>query len=307
MDTATKYIILLATEPSWSVTLPSISPTIGPTELLTNAALDAPYTAGLANGWSQFGSPTLAEETTIVRTPAGSSQKLTVTATSKAVYQSPVLTLGVWYYLSGYLYVSAGAAHMVRSDVKLGLLTSASATAAAWTQVVGAARCIAAGSAGPWFQSPGGAATFYVDDASMKVLTLATLFTLRACQQVNGVFTNHPSRTLATQAGIVHYANATNQVIAYLDGAGNVQVDKNVAGTWSSVSTTAVVYAAGAALTMQRAGYGAAATYTVTYNGSAVGSANSITDTVFDTAHQWGNFSTYAPNTFGLASWTGPH
>ncbi len=300
---------LLGPEQTWQGIILAPIPTFSAGEMLTNAALDAPYAAGLANGWSSFGSPTLAEETIIVHTPAGSSQKLTVTATAKAVYQSPALVLHTWYALSGWVYVTAGSAHFIRSDVKLGLLTSASSSAAAWTQLHGTARCIAAGGAGPWFQSPGGAATFYVDDASMRPLTRSSLVSGRGrvFDFTNGIFSVGVTRLLATQAGICLYADANNWVLIYLDGAGNIQTDQMLAGVFTPKDTTAIVYGAGQILSVQRSGYGASQTYKVSYNGVLKVTVATITDAIFDTARNWFLFSTYAGNSFGTVTWTGPH
>jgi hypothetical protein len=314
--TSHKLLTILAGQDAWAGVLSAIAPT--GSEKLADGNFDGVYTAGVAASWNTIGSPTPTQETTIVHTPGGSAQKITASGSDKGIIQAPSLSLGIWHLVTLWVYHESGQTHISMNNTNQFNLANENRPGnvqGSWLPVAESARVTTASSVGPMVRSFNAAATYEVDDASMLALTLSTLIQTRMMANVNGIYTTNITRVTNTQAGIVHYANATNMVIAYLDGVGNVKVDKLIAGTWTNVASVAITYVAAAPLVVQRAGAIGAGTYAVTYNGTPLtGSPFSITDAIFETAKSWGRFSTLgetwtggAGNTFGTDTWGGPH
>lgn len=147
-------------------------------------------------------------------------------------------------------------------------------------------------------RSTGTSASLYIDDISAKVLTFSTLFASVSLSTPDVVATVNITRTAGTFSGIVvaldSASSPANFIIAYLDGNGNLAVDKMVSGTRSNVATTAVTYSAGAPLRVIKN----ATKVRVYYNNAWVGSELTISDAgiIDNTLH--GLFSTDASNTF---------
>jgi len=305
--------VLAGPEMRWTGTLPPVVPTFSAAEMLSNPGLEPPYVGGLANGWSLINTPTPAEETTIVHTPGGSSQKITSATSGHGLHCSPTMTLGKWYQGSVWLYVASGVAAYMRSNAPVWDSPARdNYSTAAWAAFVITGLCILAGTSGPYVkQSTAAATVFYVDDASLRPLTLSTLYQLHRTAFVNGTFAVPVTRLAGSQTGIIHYADAANMVIVTETGDSGVRIRKCVAGTWSSVmARQAVVYGAGKTLSVQRSGGAGAGLYTVLYDGAPVSVPQSITDVVFDYAKWWGVFSTLgttfagaAANSFGTCTW----
>jgi hypothetical protein len=135
-----------------------------------------------------------------------------------------------------------------------------------------------------------------VDDVSSRLITLATTFYTLSDAFVPRVIRAETTRTANTQAGVAHYADENNLVLAYLDGSGNVVLLKRVGGMYTQVAAAAIAYSAGAVLELD---YDPSAeTYTVLYNTATAISAQSVTDAVFVTATGSRLFSTYDNNSF---------
>lgn len=148
----------------------------------------------------------------------------------------------------------------------------------------------------------GGAVDTTFDNVSVKQISFPTTLATADLGTSDVMLDTNITRTAGTQAGIAlnvdDESNPQNMVLVYLDGVGNCVVDKLVNGTWSTVASTAITYAADAQLRVVKDGTG----YSVFYNGSLVGSTNTISDaTVVDnTIH--GLFSTYEGNSFSAVS-----
>ena len=91
------------------------------------------------------------------------------------------------------------------------------------------------------------AGNLIADDASLKKLTLSSLMATKGMPFV-------PRRILAsvtyasiTHAGVVHYADDNNFVVAYIlegnFGAKSVYLDKRVAGTYTTVASASITLA----------------------------------------------------------------
>lgn len=138
-----------------------------------------------------------------------------------------------------------------------------------------------------------------VDNLSYKALTTSQLFaSLQAsvADVLADVNVTGPISTSGIQAGLVvnldNAASPANFVIAYLDGAGNAKLDKCVGGTYSNVISAAVTYSAGATLRVIKSG----TSYSLFYNGAAVGSTSTISDAGIISNSLVGLFSTSALN-----------
>lgn len=143
---------------------------------------------------------------------------------------------------------------------------------------------------------------WYVDDVSLKALTLSSLISAKLYAHADIDISAAVTRTAGTQAGIAGRvddpANPANFLIAYLDGAGNVKVDKCVAGTYTNVISGAVTYGASKLLRLRCSG----TSVSVFYDGTQVGTTQTVSDAGIVNNLYHGLFSTYASNSF--ASYT---
>lgn len=129
------------------------------------------------------------------------------------------------------------------------------------------------------------------DDASVQAITIGTMFGYRTFAAGNRYAQFKLTRVANTQMGVCHFVDDNNFVIAYMDGFGNLRIEKRVAGTYTSVATTGVTYSAGAVIRLTRTD----TTYSATYNGSPAGSGT-ISDSAFTTTDKWGIFSSWSGN-----------
>ena len=142
------------------------------------------------------------------------------------------------------------------------------------------------------------AATTALDaNNKVKALTLTDLMSVGALACYDVLAGVAVVRGTDNRAGLCLCAdsatNPQNFVLVYLDGLGNVRVDKCVAGTYTNVSTTAVTYSAGARLVVWHSGSAFR-----TYYNSGIVAANTISDAgiIVNTRH--GLWSTSPNNTF---------
>ncbi len=91
-------------------------------------------------------------------------------------------------------------------------------------------------------------------------------------------------------------ANPQNFIISYLDGAGNLKTDKCVGGTYTAIAglTGAITYVAGQRPRIVCSGNNVSAYY----NGTQVGTTQTVSDAGIVSNKNHGLFSTYAANTF---------
>jgi len=136
------------------------------------------------------------------------------------------------------------------------------------------------------------------DDATMKILTTSTLFRSLNVGSTNVLAQVAITRDIGSQTGLVlNLDNAetpANFAIAYLDGAGYVKLDKIVGGTYSNVISNAVTYVVGYTLRVVKDG----TSYSVYYNGTQVGTTQTISDAGIVDNTIYGLFSTYSANKF---------
>lgn len=135
-----------------------------------------------------------------------------------------------------------------------------------------------------------------IGSVAAKKLTLSSLLSTRAYASADCDLSAAVTRTAGTQAGLVARLDSAtspaNFIIAYLDGAGNVKCDKVVAGTYTNVISGAVTYVAGATLRLVCNGNSVSAYY----NGTQVGTTQTVSDAGIVSNVRHGKFSTYASN-----------
>jgi len=142
------------------------------------------------------------------------------------------------------------------------------------------------------------------DNATMKQLTLATLFAIQVSGAAGQTVAAKPyAITSGTQAGVIYgldsITNPQNLILAYHDGVG-VTLDKLVSGVWSNViPRVSVAFSADSEIKIQPLG---SDQYDMYYGGIKRGSTATITG-IAGTNH--GLFSTYNGNTFSEFSLDG--
>ncbi len=139
-----------------------------------------------------------------------------------------------------------------------------------------------------------GSKSLYLDDLSVKPLTLSSLFSTVATSDSDVIADANVTMTAGTQAGLVLNLDSTgspaNFILIYHNGT-QVLVDEAVAGVYTNKQTTTVTYVAGATLRAIKDGN----KLRVYYNNALVGAELTMTANT-NTKH--GLFSTYASNTF---------
>lgn len=214
----------------------------------------------------------------------------TTPAASGAVYRNTILTPGVWYQSElDVVGATVGRIWNDPFDVSLYYFLAS----------INGAQLLTDRAGGPYmayraYANFDGA----FDNPSLKALTLSSLISTRPYASADCDISAAVTRTAGTQAGIAARVDSAtspaNFIIAYLDGAGNVKVDKCVAGTYTNVISGAVTYADGRILRLVCNGNNVSAYY----NGVQVGSTTAVADAGIVGNKNHGLFSTYASNSF---------
>lgn len=140
------------------------------------------------------------------------------------------------------------------------------------------------------------------DNASIVPLTLSSLVSTSLYTSADIDLSAAVTLTTGTQAGFAARvddpANPANFLLAYLDGAGNVKLDKCVGGTYTNLVSGAVTYGASKLLRLLCIG----TSVSVYYDGTQVGTTQTVSDAGIVGNVNHGLFSTYASNSF--ASYT---
>lgn len=143
-----------------------------------------------------------------------------------------------------------------------------------------------------------------VDSISYKQLVLSSLMATRDRGHANCDISVDLTVLTGNEAGIVlcvdDAANPSSLVRAVHNGV-NVVVEKCVAGTWTSLIDTAATYVASATLRVKRTG----TTFQVFYNGSQIGSDQTISDVALIYNTRFGMWSTSVSNTLDNFTETG--
>lgn len=256
----------------------------------------------LATNWNGYsldaGTDTATKEESHIHGGAA-AQKVTANARFEGVYNNTLaLTVGNWYLVTIWVDTTATVyMHELSGNAQIDPNPLLPDTSGAYVQFIATFRATHTGFSLAILLNQDGAATMYYDDASVKPLTLSTLFATLQHVTPDVLATVDLTVTHGTQAGLAlcvdDPANPANFVIAIHDGA-NARLIKCVAGTYTSVISAAATYQAGAPLRVIKLG----TTWRLHYNRAAVGSVSTISDAgIIDNTHH-GLFSTYNPNRF---------
>lgn len=277
-------------------------------ELVTNGGMEGVYvgagTLFYAPNWGNSGMDggvdTASEELVIVHGGA-KSQKIDVDASVEGIVSAANVlpSQHLWYTLSAWIYRTGGVSTRIHSENN-GIRYTEVTTLNTWVKMIATGRPVFANRK-VLIRSDGGATAFFVDDVSAAQLTLSTLFasleTSTADVVIDVDIAIDPD---ATQAGIVmnldDAVTPANFVIAYLgqaaSGVRQAKLEKNVAGTYTTVIAANVTFAADATLRVVKDRND----YSLFYDDVQVGATQVINDAGIVDNKIHGLFSTYVDN-----------
>lgn len=240
-------------------------------ELIVNGGFDSDTAWTKGDGWSISGGYA-------VRDTSAATADFTQTVALTGAYQIMAFTVVT---ASGGFVPRFGGASFSPSEATPGIVLRSGRAASG----VFGLRCAAT-------------STGTADNFSVKELTLLSLFSTRAHASADCDLSAAVTRTTGTQAGFVarldSASSPANFIIAYLDGGGNVKVDKCVSGTYTNIISGAVTYGSTKRLRLVCSGTSVSAYY----DGTQVGSTVTVSDAGIVSNTRHGKFSTYASNTF---------
>jgi hypothetical protein len=264
--------------------------------LLVNGGFEGSWSAGLATGWSLLGTATASQNKTLVHS-GFFSQGIQGAAANDGLSQAVTTTAGIWYQFTAWTYTTSGTAQWVAFTNGTSNVLDATTTSSSnnWNQFLAAGRSVGTSST-IYIRQSGSSPllTAAIDDCFIQPIALNT--TLFSFSTWSGSSTPSLSAAVTalpldannafpmTQAGLAikldSYTAPANGIFAYVGPNGNaayVYLDKLVAGTWTNVASAAVTYSAGAVLKIGESS-ASSNSYTVSYNGSAVISSQTISD-----------------------------
>lgn len=280
----------------------------------TNKAVNTPTAGGeiVVNGtmeadsnWNNFSTPATNERSNIQAHAGTYSRHFIQDAAYEGVNSDAFsVVVGTWYCATGWIYrTDIGADYdstimSFRQAIGTVLATATyKGSRNAWKQLTATGRAAASVATGLIaFYTGTATGQCYIDDASVKPLTLATLLASIDASNANVVASINITfdADSAVQAGLVlcldSAASPDNFILVYYSRHdGKIYIDKKTtAGGYANVAATTTTYSAGATLQVTKSG----TTVTVVYNGSAVGTPATISDAgiISNTLH--GLFST---------------
>lgn len=273
-------------------------PVLG-TELLVNGDMETWASATDAGTWSESiaGTSTIARNNTDQHGGTYCAQ-MTVDGSNSNVYmiQGAAVT-GTWYLVSVWAKTISGSPILIFGKVGQGRSVSLTGAYAQFYTVF----CVTTTQAF-LFGRAAASNSFVIDDASAMAITLASMFSTRP-YGTHVTVKAQATIVAGTRAGVVcNLDSATspaNFVIASHDGA-NCRLTKCVAGTYTELISTAVTYVAGAAVEVRRPAGGDI--WQLFYNGSQVGTNQTISDAAIKAATLAGLFNSYSGNSLAAFS-----
>lgn len=245
-----------------------ITPTLG-SELVVNGGFDADTNWTKGTGWAI----------------SGGTGNVVTGATWADLWQNQSLLVGGVYQKSVDYNIASGQISGVTSSGNK-ITTFRATTTNSQTYVV--------------FQNGAGVGS-YVDNVSLKPLTLSSLFSSVSTSDTDVIADANVTLTAGTQAGLVTNLDSTsspaNFLIAYHDGT-YVKLDKNVGGTYTNLISDAATYSAGATLRVITYTSSGSLKVRVYYNNALVGGEQTVSDAGIISNTKHGLFSTYSGNSF---------
>lgn len=255
-----------------------------------------------ASNWTAGGGAVLGNEAE-ERTGGAGSQCLSITNPVGGgfgrAHQAITMAAGTWFELRGWIReVDDGGVPRVEAYEGANYYVAGTNSTTSWVEYAATFRLLGANPDLSCRNSGNGASLeSRADDFSIKPLTLSQLLNIPDLGVANVVAEIEIAVDPAgTQAGLAigwdSAASPANGILVYHDGT-NVKIDKNVAGTWTSVQSTATAFSANAKLVCVRDG----SSVSVFYNNALIGSTQTISDAAILAATRHGMFSTNATPT----------
>jgi hypothetical protein len=272
------------------------SPAAG-SELLTNPGFESG-----TNGWSG----TNGSLAIIAGGESGNAVELTPTSGGlQRVRQAVTTQLGAWYRIAGFIKSGTSGNEIAKIQLKqtnspytLEAVVSSVSTDS-WTAYAASGRAGTTSTDFSFEKTSATSGTMLFDSGSMKELTFSELIQPleagTADVWVEAGITK-PAAADGFQSGVIvrldSASNPQNFLLVYLDGQGNLRLDKCVGGVYSPVASAAVTYVAGAAVRVCADG----ASVRVFYNQVSVLAVQTVADAgiLSNTLH--GLFSTDESN-----------
>lgn len=278
------------------------TPTRG-AELLADGGFENWLSATNATSWTESaaGTSSVNREATIIHGGTYAARfDIDASNNAASVTGSSGAAVGTWLYIDWWTRASAGGKTLRMATGAQSLTIRDPGTA--WTNYIDTFRVVAVGDANivPGYRVSAASASLYIDDVSVKPLSVPTLHAYRlgtsnaqiAAARVNAL-------TTGTQAGafalVDNPSNPQNGIYAYHDGVG-VTMDKLVNGVWSTV-VPRVTLAFSADMDVSPVPIGGNQ-WQLWAGGSQRGSTVTISDASIVNNLYYGLFSTYSGNTF---------
>lgn len=271
----------------------AITPTISPTDLLTNPGFEGTYVAGVAPNWAAAGTPTVAESADAHGGTAAQSITNTNQFANRVDGQGANHVVGTWYKFSVWNKKTAGVGNPRILTPGNGVAFNG-AVAATYTQTIRVYRATAT-TQGLNLYADNIAAVVLWDDASDKALS--GLITYRDFGAANVKVGATGTVAAGYHAGVVARvsANGSQYLYAYHDRTTCFLVKVLTAGVTQLIGIT-TAYVAGILPQIRCNGD----TIQLFYNGAQVGTDQ--TETTLSTNTRHGLFSTDVSNTFNTVT-----
>ena len=278
-------------------------------DVITNGGFEGSYDTeevgiDMAPNWNHrnldTGVDTASEETTLIHGGA-SAQKFVCDGDDEGVAMATnaTLVIGTWYMASVWARGASGGENFSIGNWTghfPGRFITIVALTTSYIKYSGVQRALGTGDRIRLISGDATAGTYYVDDASIVLLTLSDLLALQLRSTQDGIMDADLVVSAGTQAGVAMNwdsdSSPANGVIAYHDGT-NARLEKNVAGTWTEVISAAATYSANAKIRIIKDG----TSYSLYYNGAKIGATVTISDAGVKDNKYHGTFDTYASNT----------
>jgi len=225
-----------------------ITPSLAITEKAVDTGYETAYVSGLCGSLTKAGSPNVAES---ADAHGGSkAQQFTATATSDKLYQTAALGLSSanWYNFSVWAKRTSGSS----GTVKIGSVSGQSIVSPTYEKLT---YTFKPGSEPVDVRETGSSFdTVLIDDKSLKQITLSTCFQTTTLSTKDVELRAKFTMVTGTQCGIVFGMNEAGTYfgLLYHDGAGNVKLEINENGTWTTKATTAIAYSADTEIVIRR-------------------------------------------------------
>lgn len=282
-------------------------------EILVNPGFEGTYddesgagegTVNIAPDWTALGIPTDGTATADkeVTTVHGGSASQYLVAPSTAGFRSAVnaFALHTWYQMSAWIYRVSGSV-FIRPRWWSSLITpSFEPSANEWIRISWTVYTGYTESTSRHFVASGrGASEFYVDDGSLKSVTVENMSLYLGDQpRLATVYTCHPTVEEYTQAGLlIRYLDANNYVFAYVDRVTDTAaLYKRVGGTNTELRSGAITYSSDAPLVVSADADG---NYQLSYDDVDIGEPIAIADNLGNGVYA---FTPHSANALGVVT-----